>query len=139
MSTDAPRAPRIITAEYPVGAVATAGNDLATPIAVVRETGTVTAVTYTTPTAITGAATNNRTVSLINKGASGSGTTVVATLNFASGVNTTAFVPKTITLSATAANLVVTAGDVLAWVSDHVATGIADPGGLARVVIARAS
>lgn len=109
---------------------ATVGNDTNTNVLVCPQAGSVSAVTYTTVTAITGANTQTRSVSLVNKGAAGSGTTVIATLQFDSGVNTTAAVPKTITLSATPANLVVAAGDVLQWQSTHVGTGIADPGGL---------
>lgn len=117
--------------------VGTAGNDGNTVLVVVPEDGTVSAVTYTTPTAITGADTNSRTVSLINKGAAGSGSTSVASLALTSGVNTTAFVPKTIPVSGTPANLNVSAGDVLVFNSLHVGTGIADPGGLVRVTIGR--
>lgn len=115
--------------------VATAGNDLNTNIGVAPTSGVVTAVGYATVTAITGANTNTRSVSLVNKGQAGAGTTVIATLQFNSGVNTTASDEKVITLSSTAADLVVTAGDVLQWQSTHVNTGIADPGGLVTVTI----
>jgi len=117
--------------------VATAGNDLSTVAAVAPFDGTITAVTYTTPTAITGANTNSRTVALTNKGQAGSGTAVPATLALVSGVNTTASVPKTITLSSTASDLVVAAGDVLVWSSTHVGTGIADTGGLLSITFSR--
>ena len=99
--------------------------------------GTVSAVTYTPVTAITGADTNPRKVELINRGQSGSGTTVVASLQFDSGVNAAAMDEKTITLSGTAANLVVAAGDVLEWKSSAVATGLADPGGSVTVTFTR--
>lgn len=114
---------------------ATAGNDLNTNVLICPQAGTVSAVTYTPVTAITGAATNKRDVSLVNKGAAGSGTTVIATLSFDNGVNAAAADEKTITLSATAANLVVAAGDVLQWQSTHIGTGIADPGGLVAITI----
>lgn len=116
--------------------VSTAGNSLNTNIHVVQSAGAVSAVTYSTVTAITGANTNTRSVSLVNKGQAGAGSTVVATLQFNSGVNTTASDEKTITLSSTAADLVVAAGDVLQWQSTAVGTGIADPGGLVNVTIA---
>lgn len=119
--------------QVPVQPQATAGSDLNTNVYVVPRDGTVSAVTYATVTAITGANTNTRSVSLVNKGTDGSGTTVIATLQFNSGVNTTAAVPKTITLSATASDLNVTAGQVLQWQSTHVGTGIADPGGLVAI------
>lgn len=116
--------------------VSTAGNSLNTNIHVVQSDGTVSAVTYSTVTAITGANSNTRSVSLVNKGQAGAGSTVIATLQFNSGVNTTASDEKTITLSSTAADLAVTAGDVLQWQSAAVGTGIADPGGLVNVTIA---
>lgn len=112
---------------------ATAGNDLNTNVMVAARASTVAAVTYTPLSTITGAATNNRTVNLVNLGQAGSGTTVVATLNFGNGTNATGGVPKTIPLSGTAANLVLAAGDVLQWQSVHVGTGIADPGGLVSI------
>jgi hypothetical protein len=129
-------APFAAAQQVPVQPQATAGSDLNTNVYQCPRAGTVSAVTYATVTAITGAATNTRSVSLVNKGAAGTGTTVVATLQFDNAVNTVANVPKALTLSATAANLQVAAGDVLQWQSTHVGTGIADPGGLLQVTIA---
>lgn len=100
--------------------------------------GTVTAVTYAPEANITGANTDSRTVSLVNKGTDGNGTTVVATLAMVSGVNSNDFDERAITLSATAADLVVADGDILAWTSVHVgSTGLADPGGLVTVTLSR--
>lgn len=97
--------------------------------------GVVTSVTYTAVAAVTGAASPaSRTISLINKGQSGAGTTVVASLALLSGVNLAAFDEKALTLSATAADRVVTAGDILAFQSAPVGgTGLVDPGGSASV------
>lgn len=113
-----------------------AGSDLNSNVHAVQSDGTITAVTYAAVTAITGANTNTRSVTLVNKGQAGSGTTAVATLQFNSGVNAAASDEKAITLSSTAADLVVVAGDILQWQSTHVGTGIADPGGLVRITIA---
>lgn len=99
--------------------------------------GTVASVTYTPPAAITGANTNSRTLTLVNKGQSGSGSTVIATLALTNGVNAAAFDETALTLSGTAANLEVAEGDVLAFVSTHVGTGIADPGGEVTVTVSR--
>jgi hypothetical protein len=56
------------------------------------------------------------------------------------GVNAVAFDEKAITLSATASDLVVAAGDVLVWVSTAVGgTGLADPGGQVQVEIGATS
>src|SRR5690349_15951228 len=122
--------------QVPVQPQATAGSSLNSIVYVAPRDLTVTAVSYTTVTAITGANTNTRSVSLVNKGQAGAGTTVIATLQFNSGVNTVAADEKTITLSGTAADLVVVAGDVLQWQSAAVGTGIADPGGLVTIATA---
>jgi hypothetical protein len=116
-----------------VGPQATAGSDLNTNVWVVPSACTVTAVTYAPVTAITGANTNTRSVSLVNKGTDGSGTTVVATIQYNSGVNAAAADENTVTLSGTPANLSLTAGQVLQWQSTHIGTGIADPGGLINI------
>ncbi|MEU0940304.1 hypothetical protein [Embleya sp. NPDC005971] len=120
-----------------VGAVGTAGNDLDSVAGVVPFNATVTAVEYVPVSAVTGAATNNRTISLVNKGQAGSDSTSVASLTFANATNAAATTPRAVTLSGTAANLQLTAGDTLLWRSIHNATGIADPGGLVRVTMTR--
>lgn len=99
--------------------------------------GTVSAVTYTPLSAVTGANTNTRKLELINRGQAGAGTTVIASIQFDSGVNAAAMDEKALTLSATAANLVVVAGDILEWKSSAVGTGLADPGGLFNVTFTR--
>lgn len=130
-------APNVATLEKIVPGMATAGTDDSVTLGRAPFAGTVTAVTYTPDAAITGANTNTRAVRLRNRGQAGTGTTVVAELQFDSGVNATQFNETDIPLSATAANLVVTEGDILEWFSDAVGTGIADPGGLARCTISR--
>lgn len=130
-------APNVQTIERNVPAVA-AGSDAETDLAKVPFAGTVTKVEYIPTTVLTGANTESRTIVLVNKGQSGAGTTVVATKAFVSTVNAPADDNTAITLSATAADLVVADGDVLVWQSTHVgATGLADPGGLAHVEISR--
>ena len=130
-------APYVQVIERNVPAVSTAGNDDDTVLGQAPFACTVTSVQYVHEAGITGAATNNRTVSLVNKGQEGSGTTTVATLAFDSGVTAAANDEKAITLSGTAANLVLAAGDTLQWRSIHVGTGITDPGGVVRVTISR--
>lgn len=130
-------APYVRVLEFDVPAVATAGNDDDSVVAQAPFDCTVTAVEYVPEAAITGAATNNRTVSLVNKGQAGSGSTTVASLNFDNGITAAANNERAIPLSGTPANLVLTAGDTLQWRSVHVATGITDPGGLVRVTLSR--
>jgi hypothetical protein len=121
--------------QNPVQPQATAGSNLNQNVFRVDSDGTVTAVTYAPVTAITGANTNTRSVSLVNKGQSGAGSTVIATIQYNSGVNAAAADENTVTLSGTPANLVVAAGDILQWQSTAVGTGIADPGGLVCLTI----
>lgn len=111
------------------------GSDATTIIGRASNTGKVTSATYVPAADITGAATNNRSFTLINKGQDGNGSTVMATLAFGNGVNATDFMAKDIPVSGTPANLKVVAGDVLAVQSLHVGTGIADPGGFFSVTI----
>lgn len=98
--------------------------------------GTVSAVTFVADTILSGADTDSATLSLINKGAAGAGTTVVASKAFASGVDAAAMDETAITLSATAADLVVAAGDILALSVIKVgSSGLAVPPGLLKVVL----
>lgn len=100
--------------------------------------GTVTAVSYIPNATITGAATNNRAIKVINKKQDGAGTTdVTATLTFANGTNATGYDEKALTLHATPANLAVAVGDVLAFSSVHNGTGLVDPGGVVCVTVSR--
>lgn len=114
----------------------TAASNLNSNILRCPSDATVSAVTYAPVTAITGANTNTRSVSLVNKGQSGAGATIIATIQYNSGVNAVAADENTVTLSGTPANLNVTAGDILQWQSTAVGTGIADPGGLVCVTAA---
>lgn len=114
---------------------ATAANDSTWIVGRVKRAGNVTSVTYAPNADITGAATNNRKFDLINKGQDGNGTTVIATLTFANTVNASDFDEKVIPVSGTPANVAVAEGDILAWFSDAINTGIADPGGLVTVTI----
>lgn len=132
-----PRAAFVANLQQLAPGEATAGSDRSVPLGRVPEALKVTSVTYTPAAAINGANTNTRRVALINRGQNGAGATVIAELQFNSGVNAVAFDEKVITLSATTANLSVAEGDILEWLSDAVGTGIADPGGLVIVTLSR--
>jgi len=112
-----------------------AGSDLSTVLGAMSVSGVITSITYFPLSAMTGDNTNYRTLSVVNKGAAGSGSTSVASLAMLTGVNASANVGKAITLSGTPANLAITAGDVLDFTSVHTASGIADPGGMLQIVI----
>lgn len=130
-------APLSRTIEADVPAVGTAGNTEDSVIGQAPFDCTVTAVEYIPEAAVTGATTNNRTFSLVNKGQAGSGSTTVATLTMDSGTNATAYNERALTLSGTAANLDLAAGDTLQWRSVPNGTGITDPGGVVRVTLSR--
>ena len=93
----------------------TAGTADEEPVLIAPIACTVTGVTLVPETAITGHATNYATLSLENKGAAGTGTDEVASFAFDTPTtdDVAAFDEKALTLSATAANLVVTAGQIL--------------------------
>lgn len=99
---------------------------------------TVTGITYTPEAAMTGDNTNTRTLTLVNKGQAGAGTTVIGTLAFTTGINGVAFDEKAFTLSAVAGATTLVEGDILALVSTYAASGLADPGGQVAVEITRA-
>ncbi|KUN99492.1 hypothetical protein [Streptomyces resistomycificus] len=131
-------APYVQVIERNVPAVSTANASDDTVLGQAPFDCTVTGVEYVAEAAITGAATNHRTFSVVNKGQAGSGSTTVASLAFDSGsVTAAANNERTITLSGTAASLVLAAGDTLLWRSVAVGTGITDPGGVVRVTISR--
>lgn len=91
--------------------------------------GVVASVNFIPDADLTGADTNSATLSVVNKGLDGNGTTVVASKAFTAAVNAPDFDETAITLSVTAADLVVTAGQVLAFRRTKVGTGLATPGG----------
>lgn len=97
--------------------------------------GSVSAVTFTPDADLTGADTNSATLGVINKGLAGNGTTSVASKAFTNGVNALDFDETDITITATAADRVVVAGDVLAFRRTKVGTGLATPGGLLKISI----
>jgi hypothetical protein len=115
-----------------IPAQATAGTVQSTDIAEVPFNGTIIGASLTTPVAVAANATNYRIFTLQNRGAAGTGTTVLATLD----TSTTGFVAhdeREMVLSATPADLEVAAGDILAIVETVAAAGVAHSGFLASV------
>jgi hypothetical protein len=95
--------------------------------------GVITAVEFIPSAAITGAATNNFTLNIRNRGTAGVGTVVPATITFAAGVNAVAQAPITVPVSGTPANLALAAGDVLTVEKAVNGTGLACPDGIVVV------
>lgn len=130
-------APLVRTLEEDVAATA-AGTDDTFTIGEAPFAGTVTSASFVANATLTGADTDSRTLNVVNKGQAGAGSTVVASKAFTNGVNATAFDETALTLSGTAANLVVAAGDILQLHSDSIGgTGLAQPDGQVRVEITR--
>jgi hypothetical protein len=103
-----------------------------------RYAGRVSEVAYYPRGGITGAADNNRRLRVYNRGTDGAGTKQVAERQYVADTNLTAKTKNTLTLSGTAADLVVAAGDVFEFATDHIGTGIADPGGKVVIKVDRA-
>lgn len=87
---------------------------------------TVTSVTLLPSTAITADATNYAIYTLTRYTAAGGSATTVATRTWAA-TNSVAFATETMTLSGTAANLVITAGQSLVMVKTVAASGLVIP------------
>lgn len=128
-------APYTRTMQETVPGQPTAATDDAWNVGEVEFDATVTGVTFTPEAAITGDALNNRTFRLVNLGQNGAGTTVIASLTTTATL--AANDEAAVALSGTAANLNVSTGDVLQWVSDAAGTGVVDPGGLVQVALSR--
>lgn len=116
--------PIIARADLPP--TAAAGSTPETPLGEADFAATVTSVKIVSEAALTAADATARTLTIFNRGPSGAGTTVVATLvtNLAGG-NWVANVEKDFTLSATPANLVLAAGDNLECVETVAGAGTA--------------
>lgn len=104
----------------------------------VEEAGSIYDASYTPTANITGAATNNRKLEIINKGQDGNGAVVLATLDFNSGAVTALdYDEKPMVLTSTLADRNVVAGDIISVHDTAPGTGIADPGGHVKVVFQR--
>lgn len=124
-----------ITARVPGRLAATATLD--SVLGAAPYAGVISAVEYFPDAGVTGADTNSLTLSVINAGTDGAGTTVAATKACTNGVNLVKADNNPITLSATAANLDFAVNQTLMWRSEKVGTGLLDPGGLVRVTFTR--
>src|SRR6185437_4380240 len=125
---------RTLQATLPALGAAVAGDQV---VGEALFAGTVTSVSYTPEAAITGDNTNTRTMTLVNKGQSGSGSTVIATLAFTTGNNAAAVDEKQFVMSVVANATTVAAEDVLVAVETVAGTGLATPGGRVEVVLSR--
>jgi hypothetical protein len=134
VSDAAYRAPRtqVIRCDHPAVATGTSKED---PIGRADGAGFLNRVRFVPQAGITGVNTNTRRIDIVNRGQSGAGSTVIATLQFNSGTNGTAF--DELAIPVTDANDTMADGDIISINSVAVGTGLADPGGLVILEIDR--
>lgn len=118
--------------DHPVVTIAASKED---PVMRVDGAGFVQAVRFVPQAAIAGINTNTRRLDVVNRGQNGLGAVVIATLQFNAGVNGVAF--DELAIPVNDANDAVADGDILSLNSVAVGTGLADPGGLVIIEVAR--
>lgn len=89
----------------------------------------ITAVKFIADAAVTGATATAATLTLTNRGGDGLSSTAVAAKAFITGEDMVAFAPEDITISGTAANLLVAEGDCLTIDKTVASTGTLIPAG----------
>ena len=112
--------------------MAAAGTDDEYPGFTVPFDAVITAVKWVPLAAVTANGTNFSILSIRNRGGAAAGTALPASRSYAA-TNSAAFVPEAMTLSATAADLLVTAGDVITAQRIHTASGVVIPAGVLEV------
>ena len=137
MTTSSGMAPLTEDYEVSLAAEATAGTGQEAQICTAPWAGTLVAASYTPEAAVTGIASNNKSLTIRNRGTSGAGSTVMAALPLGVGVNPAAFDEAPLTLSATPSNLAVAPGDVVTYQSTVSGTGMALPEGKVRITLSR--
>lgn len=94
----------------------------------------VTGVQWIPDTAVTGLVTNNMIIGIVNKGLAGVGTVAVTDLKtYGDTVDSVKFVGEALTLSSTAASLIVLAGEVLSLDKTENGTGMLLPPGIVEI------
>lgn len=113
-------------------AMASASTDDEYPGVTIPYNATITGVKWTPLAAVTANGTNFTILSVRNRKADASGAALPASRTYAA-TNSVAFVPEAMTLSATAADLTVSAGDHLTVQRVHTASGVSVPAGVVEV------
>jgi len=123
---------QFVTATIP--AQTTAGSAQKNPVFIAPFACVITAVKWIPAAAVTGANTNNFALGLINRGAAGAGTTAITTVKtYASGTDSVSGVPETFTLSSTASDTYLAAGDQVDFARTVNASGLASPNGVVQI------
>lgn len=135
MSPDSAPLIRRVQAFVPAQGTAGAAQDEA--IGKAPFNGVISAVSIIPEANLVGDNTNNRTFRAVNKGQTGVGAAVAASLQTTAANGLTAFDEKALTLSGTPANLVVAQDDVIALDEIVAGTGVAHSGYTAIVEFTR--
>jgi len=126
--TDTPGGAGVVaTVVGQVSSVASNATDTGQPICRCKNAGSVLSAFFIPSASQAGSATNYRTPKLINMGSAGTGTTVIASITAlsASTGSVIANTAKAMTMTTTAADYTVAAGDILAWYTTKSGDGIA--------------
>lgn len=116
--------------------MAAAGTDDEYPFLTADSNLTFVSAIWTPLAAVTANGTNFSILSIRNRGAAAAGTALPATRSYAA-TNSAAFVKETMTNSSTAADLLITSGDVLTLQRLHTASGVVIPAGLVEMAYRR--
>lgn len=125
------RTTRTLRVRTPAEGTAGTGGEYA--VGTVDVTGAVVGARYTPDATVTGVASNNKALAVVNKGTSGSGTQSTAAVTFGAGTNAPAYDLTALTLDPTVANRDVVAGSVLSLRSTVNGTGMTLPAGTIEV------
>lgn len=136
MTTSSGMAPLLQTYEASLAAEATAGTGQEAQVCVAPWAGTLVEAYYTPEAAVTGVVTNNKAITVRNRGAAGAGATTMATLTFGVGTNGVAYDESAMTVSASPSNAFAP-GDVITAQSTVNGAGMTLPEGKVRVVLSR--
>ncbi len=136
MTTSSGMAPLLQTYEAFMETEATAGTGQEQQICVAPWAGTLAEAYYAPEAPVTGVVTNNKMLTVRNRGQAGAGATTMATLTFGAGTNGVAFDESPMTISASPNNGFA-AGDVITAQSTVNGTGMTLPEGKVRVVLSR--
>lgn len=122
---------RFIVVENTASVTANAGDSSYQPVIRIPQAGTFKNARWFSSASQDSHGTNYRILEVINLGATGGGTVVLASRSLTASL--AANVPATFTNNSTAANLALTAGDVLAFVTVAAASGIDVNAGLIQI------
>lgn len=120
------------TVHVPVTAMAGATTDNEQTVFTAPFNCTITGVKWIPSAAVTANGTNYSTLSVRNRKGDASGSALPASRSYAA-TNSTAFVPEDMTLSTTATDLQLAAGDSLTAQMIHTGTGVVIPAGTLRI------